>query len=580
MARIPDEILDRIQAANDIVEVINGYFPLKRVGRNFKALCPFHHEKTPSFVVSPDKQIYHCFGCGEGGNVFGFLMKVENLGFIEAVKMLAERARIELRFEGGGREDEKTELYRINEMAAHSYHKVILSPGRGREALSYLAARSISEDTMRTFEIGFAPPGWNNLSKWARRKKIDRSHLLRVGLIIAGERGDYDRFRNRIVFPIRSVAGKVVGFSGRVMGSGEPKYVNSPESSLFSKGRLLYGLNLAKSEIVSSKFAIVCEGQLDCIMLHQAGLKNAVATQGTALTESHARLLKRYCGDIVMAFDADEAGKKASLRGLDVLLEAGLRVRIAAFPPGLDPDSYVRKYGVEKVRELIDAAPSLIDFLLETLLREFDVNTERGKIEISRQMLAAIGKLESAVLQEGYLKKLSRRLGVSVSALGEDMGRLVKEGPRPPRPAAGAGRPHPPPVESYLIREMLASPETVSLVKKSLTPDDFMDPSCREVVGLALSCEEGVEPGQLMNRSEDPEVRKLIAASLAALEGAEKGRRGVGDAIKKVRRLSIERRVEELKKELSSPGIAPLEVARIQMEINRLALEKTGLGMV
>ncbi len=584
MARIPDEIIDRIQTANDIVEIVSGYFPLKRAGRSFKALCPFHTEKTPSFSVSPDKQIYHCFGCGEGGNVFGFIMKVENIGFLDAVKMLAEKARIELRFEGRGAEDEKTELYHVNETVAKSYHKVLTSSERGKGALSYLASRSITGDTIREFMLGYAPGGWDNLVRWARRKEISRSHLLRLGLIIAGERGDYDRFRNRIIFPIRNVAGKVVGFSGRIMGEEGPKYVNSPESSLFNKGRILYGLFLAKSEIVSEGYAIVCEGQIDCIMLQQASFGNTVATQGTALTENQALLLRRYCRDVVMAFDADEAGKKASLRGLDVFLEAGLRVRIAAFPPGLDPDSYVKRYGREKVEELIKGSPALLDFLLETLLSEYDVNTERGKMEISYQMLSAIAKLDSAVLKDSYLKKLSRKLGVSISALSEDMARTSMKRPRPTASARRRKEEASSPVEKYLIKEMLASPGTISMVKERLTPDDFIDPACREVVGIALSSREGIKPEQLISRSEDPDAKRLIAASIAAMERRGEGRRRVEDAIKKVikkvKRMSIERKVEVLKGHLASPGISLEEVERIQKEINRLALDKSGLGMV
>jgi len=582
LARISDEIIDRIQSANDIVEVVSSYFPLKRAGRSFKALCPFHREKTPSFIVSPDKQIYHCFGCGEGGNVFGFLMKLENIGFLDAVKMLAERARIELRFDGErGGEDKKAGLYRINDMVSRSYHKTLVASGRGKAALAYLSSRSVTGDTIKGFMLGYAPGGWDNLGKWARKKEIPGSQLRGLGLVIPGERGDYDRFRDRIIFPIRNVSGKVVGFSGRVMGDAEPKYVNSPDSSLFSKGRILYGLYLAKSEIVSAGYAIVCEGQIDCIMLHQAGFRNTVATQGTALTDSHARLLKRYCRDVVMAFDADEAGKKAALRGLDVLLEAGLRVRIAVFPPGLDPDGFVRKYGGEKVGELMDSAPSLLDFLLQTLLREYDVNTEQGRVEISSQMLSAIARLESAVLRDMYLKKLAGRLGASVSALAEDMARISLHGGRAPRPPA---KREPAkavlPVERYLVREMLACPETVSMVREMLTRDDFIDPACREVVAVALSSEAAIKPEQMISRTEDPEAKKLIAASIASPEGKKEDRKRIEDAIKKLKRMSIERKVGLLQKQLASPGITPEEVERIQKEINRQALAKSDLGMV
>ena len=395
---IPKSVLEDIRSANDIVEVVGTYLQLKRGGSAHKALCPFHKEKTPSFSVNQQRQIYHCFGCGAGGDVFKFVMEYENVDFSTAARMLAERAGIRLEWadtdESGG--PAKDSLLKIHEEVALLFHRALLETPGAEQARQYLKERELDEKTVKDFLIGHAPNGRDALFRWCRKKKYSIDLFVAAGLIMKSEQGDvYDRFRNRLMFPIRDELGRVIGFSGRILEKSDKlaKYVNSPETAIFKKGRVLYALDKAKRNILDSKTAILCEGQIDVIRCHMAGIHTAVAAQGTALTDDHARLLKRYADSVVIVLDADKAGQDASLRSAEALLGAGLSVSIAALPKGDDPDSLIRKNGGQAFLDVVKNAKSVLAFQIDVLRSRENLTTQEAAIlRATRAVLETIGQ--------------------------------------------------------------------------------------------------------------------------------------------------------------------------------------------
>ncbi|MCG2712485.1 MAG: DNA primase, partial [Candidatus Omnitrophica bacterium] len=399
MSKISNQQLDEILQRCDITEIIAGYIPLKKAGRNFKALCPFHHEKTPSFVVSPDKQIFHCFGCGAGGDVFSFVMKNERMDFPEAVKFLADKAGVrimpETEKEAGAKYSVSTILYKLNELAAGYFQQNLLNASEAKKARDYLLKRGISKESVSDFRLGFAPDLWDGLLTFLRSKSINDELLLKSGLVIKNAQGRiYDRFRNRIIFPIFNAQAKIVGFGGRIIDVQDdaaeqhpqdkgPKYINSPETDIYKKSKNLYGFNFSKSYVQKEEYCIVVEGYLDFIVPFQANVKNLVASLGTAFTHEHVRLLKRYINNVVIVFDSDEAGQGAALRSLDLLIEEGMNVKIADLSKGFDPDSYVRKYGADEFRNRVKAAKTLFDYKLDLLMLKFDKESPEGKTQIA-----------------------------------------------------------------------------------------------------------------------------------------------------------------------------------------------------
>ncbi|HEX3890261.1 MAG TPA: DNA primase, partial [Verrucomicrobiae bacterium] len=370
MAGFSQAILERIRAASDIVDIIGGYLPLKKAGANFTALCPFHKEKTPSFNVNPHKQIFHCFGCHKGGDVFTFVKEYENIGFVDAVRRLAERAKIPLEFENNPAAQEtrhlKDQLLEIHEKIAQRWQNCLLNEAAGETARNYLAKRGVSAEAIQLFRLGAAPELWDDTVNWAKSKNFDLATVEKAGLIIRKEETGnyYDRFRGRLMFPICDEQGRVIGFSGRILSGDEKtaKYVNSPETPIFTKSKIFFGLDKSKRAILDAGFAIICEGQLDLIACFMAGVQNVVAPQGTAFTDQYARILKRYVNEVVLCFDSDEAGQNAAVRSLDHLLPSGLAVRVAVVPAPHDPDSFIKNFGGEKFRELISKAEGFFDY--------------------------------------------------------------------------------------------------------------------------------------------------------------------------------------------------------------------------
>src|SRR5688572_13707629 len=367
--------LEQIRAASDIVEVIGSYLPLKRAGANFVALCPFHREKSPSFNVNPHRQIFHCFGCHKGGDVFTFVREYENIPFIDAVRRLAERANIPLEFENNPAAQQqkhiKEVLWGIHEQITQRWQAALTNDAGGQIARDYLQKRGVSAEAVKLFRLGYAPEAWDDTVNWAKSKSHDLAVVEQAGLIIKKEGTDrhYDRFRGRLIFPICDEQSRVIGFSGRVLSGDEKtaKYVNSPETPIFTKGKVFFGLDKSKRALLDAESAVVCEGQLDLISCFMAGVQNVVAPQGTALTADHARILKRYVEEAVLCFDADTAGQNAAIRSLDPLLAAGLAIRVAIVPSGKDPDAFIKENGGEAFREIIDGAEGFFDWYLKRL---------------------------------------------------------------------------------------------------------------------------------------------------------------------------------------------------------------------
>ena len=426
--QISEEILEKIKSQNDIVDVISDRVRLRKSGRNFTGLCPFHNEKTPSFSVSQEKQIYKCFGCGEAGNVISFVMKDKNLPFVEAVKYLANRANIPLEMHNGEKSKsakKKDLLYRVNVEAAKFFFSNLMNNQNAKE---YFLNRGIKEETIKKFGLGFANDSWNSLMFYLRKKGINDVLLEEAGLIsVNKEKGrKYDRFRNRVMFPVFDYQGKVIGFGGRVLDDSKPKYLNSPETLVFQKGTNLYGLNFALKHNMSERYFVIVEGYMDLISLHQYGITNVVASLGTALTINQARLLKRYADKVIISYDADMAGQMATLRGLEILRTAGFDVRVLNIPQGKDPDEYVRSNGKEAFLKLINSAEPLIDYRMKKAEEGIDFKNSQSLILYAKRIMEIISDLDP-VEKDVYIKKASENTGIKEQTLYDILKSKMKD---------------------------------------------------------------------------------------------------------------------------------------------------------
>ena len=426
MARYSDEIIDEIRQSNDIVDVISQYVRLKRSGRNFFGLCPFHNEKSPSFSVSPDKQIFHCFGCGVGGNVFTFLMKIEGISFFEAIQMLAERANIVLptleNNSDSAKEELKAKVYKVNQFTADFYHKNLYLP-TAKIAQEYVKKRKLSNETLKSFQIGFSGK-FDELYRELKKQGFQEREILESGLVNKNERGQYiDRYRNRLMFPICDVRGRVIAFGGRVLDDSKPKYINSPENIVYSKGRNLFGLNVAKNGDL--KKILIVEGYMDVISLHQRGITNVVAPLGTALTEQQGWLLRKNAEQIILSFDSDEAGLTAKTRALEILQNMGCDIRILQMDGAKDPDEYIIKYGNARFLNLVDKALSVVEFKVKMLKRNLNLENVNDKIKFLNEIAKIIAKIDNTMEREVYIEKIAKEYEISKEAIYAEVNKLT-----------------------------------------------------------------------------------------------------------------------------------------------------------
>ncbi len=428
MVRYSDELLDEIRNNNDIVDIISQYVTLKRSGRNYFGLCPFHKEKSPSFSVSPDKQIFHCFGCGVGGNVFHFISKIENINFVESVSLLAEKAGIPLPVSDNKEDDRKQQLkakaYEINEIAAEFYHQNLYRP-TSKNAQEYVKKRKMDNNTLKTFSLGFAG-NYDELFRILRTKGYTEEEIIASSMVIKNDNGKFvDRFRKRFMIPIKDVRNRVIAFGGRVLDDSKPKYINSPESIVYSKGRNLFGLNVAKQS--GSDKIIIVEGYMDAISLYQRGIKNVVASLGTALTEAQGRLLRKYCNQIIIGYDSDSAGQAATMRGLEILQNLGYDVRVLQLDEKdvKDPDEYILKYGSGRFSNCVDKAISLVEFKVKVLKNSLNIDTTSDKIKFLNQIANILSKVENNIEKEIYIEKISKDYNVSKEAIYAQINKLI-----------------------------------------------------------------------------------------------------------------------------------------------------------
>ena len=583
MGKIPQEVIDQVLDRLDIAEVVASYIPLKRSGRNFKACCPFHGEKTASFVVSPEKQIYHCFGCHVGGNAINFVMKYENMEFPEAIRSLAGKVGVELpQYRPEDREAASlaARLYDVN-TAGSLFYQNHLKSAKGVKAMDYLKNRGIDAALLGEFKIGYAPDEWEAFRKYSVAKKISPTLLKQAGLTIPSEkgRGDYDRFRNRIIFTIFNERGNIVGFGGRVMDDSLPKYINSPETVIYSKSNVLYGLNFARKHMREAGCAILVEGYLDVIIPYQNGVKNVVATSGTALTPRQVGLLKKYTDTAVMVFDADQAGEAASLRGLDILIENGMKVRIATLDLGEDPDSFVRKYGAEKFKEAILNAKDLFDYKLDLLVARLG---ERDIAGISDEMLPTMSKVENAVVQSDYIRRLAERLGVHEASLRHEMEKVKPDYSYHHEIEVTTETPLHDyrKSETHLLGLAIADKTKYKRIINELGIDTFHEISVKKVMSMLgdlFGNNTEVSPGKLLSRLDGDERSKaVVLEAVAKVDIAQDLDKALEDCMFYVKKENKEDRLKDLTLKLKKAQASnnDSEMKELLTKINRIHKEK------
>jgi DNA primase len=578
---IPQDIIEEIRRRNDIVEVIGEYLELRGSGGNYKALCPFHSEKTPSFTVTRPKQIFHCFGCGVGGTIFHFIMKYEHMSFPEAVAYLAKRAGVTLPTKrpsatSSPLEAHKERLYGMNELAANYFHQLLLHSPQGEKARRYLQARGIAQHSIERFHLGYAPAGWDGLVRHGAERGFQPKMLAEVGLVKARDdgRGFYDRFRDRVMFPICNIMGRVVALGGRLLEPvpEAPKYLNSPETAIYKKSLLLYGLHLAKQAIRAEGRVLIVEGYVDLISLSQAGIEHVVATLGTALTRNHVQLLKAYAKEAVLLFDGDTAGRSAALRGKDHFLQGHVRyflpsahvsslkgalggdlhAKVVLLPQGHDPDTFVQAEGRDALLARVREAQPFIEFLLDAEADGHDLASVQGKLAYVRKLLPLIVNLGNQVERTEYLSELVKRTGVAPVALAAELHKL--------RPGAPASEPtadtHYFPrlgPERLLVQLLLLHRGWIPYAQAQLSSDRIQEPNLRAILHALYTLAEGtgeIEVAALLERLPDEQQRDLVARLVLEPLGDEGVPQQIDDCLTAIQRRDVEVQLKGLKEEM------------------------------
>ena len=587
---LSEEKVSEIRDRSSILEVVSDYITLKKAGKNHRGLCPFHSEKTPSFMVNEEKQIFHCFGCGEGGDVFTFLMKVGHFSFPQAVEELAKRYGVKL----PSRELSTTQkkemakreaLFQINQIASEYFHDLLTKRREGEEGRRYLSQRGISQEVIAEHRLGYSTDRWDGLVRYLQEKKVSLEMAWELGLIFPKKKeGWYDAFRGRILFPIFDLHQRIVGFGGRVIREGQPKYLNSPESSIYHKGEILYGLHVAKRYAAEKDCVIIVEGYFDLLTLHQYGLKHSVATLGTALTTQHIRTLKRYTKNLITLFDADQAGIQATLRSLPLFLEEEVVGKTIALPKGEDPDGFLRKGNLEDFGKRVEQALPLIDFFFERLMKTTDLKSVDGKVKVAKEGVALLAKIPDKIRRDFYVKALAERLDIQESFLYE----MLRSSPKEPSKAGEDLRKSSmdktfPKSEEMVVRLMVQHPEFISTLSKEEIFKEFENPILQK---MAEALEDLYQrkgrldlPEALANFEEDLKGRLCeFAFQESGLEGGDRGKI-LQDCIQKIREKRLKKEKGELLKKIKEAEKQPegKRLVPLLKEHQELAKKERGL---
>ena len=562
--RYPEEVIEEVRMRNDIVDVISGYVKLQRKGSNYFGLCPFHNEKSPSFSVSPGKQMYYCFGCGAGGNVITFIMEYENYSFTEALNLLAERAGValpkqEYSPEARAQEDLKKNLLEINKLAANYFYYQLKHP-QGKAGYDYLKNRQLTDDTIRHFGLGFANKTSDDLYRFLKDKGYPDSLLKETGLVTIEERGAHDKFWNRVMFPILDVNNRVIGFGGRVMGDGTPKYLNSPETRLFDKSRNLFGLNYARTS--REKYMLICEGYMDVIAMHQAGFTNSVASLGTAFTSQHASLLKRYTDQVVLTYDSDGAGVMAALRAIPILKDVGMSVKVLNMRPYKDPDEFIKNLGADAFRQRIEEAKNSFLFEIDVLKGQYDMEDPEQKTRFYQETARKLLEFPEALERDNYIQAVSRehfipyedlkrlvnqlgsRLGSGPAAAGRRDYEEKSQAKRSPKKDKDEGNRQ---SQRLLLTWLIENPGLFDRIQGIITADDFVEPLYHQVAQMVFQGHEenALNPAGILNHfindeEQYREVAALFNASLKESLSNEEQKKAFSETVMKVKKNSLD----------------------------------------
>lgn len=585
---VPDNIIDEIRDRSDIVAVISDHVVLKKAGKYFKGLCPFHSEKTPSFSVSPEKRIYHCFGCGIGGNVFKFIMEIQNISFPEALKLLAERAGVPLPRNTSGhsvdpRQKERDALRKLNETATRYFQSLLKNPEVGLSARNYLASRHFDPETLDRYRIGWSAPTWRGLLTHVQQKNsVTQEQLLQSGLVIQKEDSStvYDRFRGRVIFPIKDLHANIIGFGGRSINEeDQPKYLNSPETLLYQKSETLFGMDQAKQAIRREKQVILVEGYFDQMRAVQHGIEYVVATCGTALTPKQAGMLRNHAETAILVFDSDTAGRSAAEKGFDILLEHGLNVKIVVLPEGQDPDSFIHEQGAEVFLEKVRNAQPFLESYIDALVKNSPGKTPADRVKMANQVLPFLTKVKNSVERTAWLETFTTKAEIDdktflkalKNAFTQNQTRLVeKESELAPVLN----------LEKHLVHLILSDKETAQAILSEIDPEEFSDPAFKSIAQTCLqkiNNNEGLKIDQLLDQTEDPEIRNIL--SRLGLEAVEfdMPERTIKDCVGKFKKNHLKLKIKDLKlQRLNATKAGQVERSReLQAQLHEMHLALT-----
>ena len=567
--RYSDEILDDVKSSNDIVDVISQYIGLKRSGRNYFGLCPFHNEKSPSFSVSPDKQIFHCFGCGVGGNVITFISKIEGIGFKESIEVLAERANIKLpsidNSVDSKKEELKAKVYKVNNFTAEYYHKKLYEPS-SKIAQDYVKKRKLNNETLQSYKIGFSGK-FDELYQVLKKEGFNDEEILESGLVNKNDNGKYiDRYRNRLMIPIFDERNRVIAFGGRVLDDSKPKYINSPENIVYSKGRHLFGLNVAKKD--HPKRLLIVEGYMDAISLHQRGITDVVASLGTALTTSQGWLLRRNCEQVILGFDSDGAGQTAIMRAMEVMQNMGCDMRVLQMTGAKDPDEYVIKYGAARFNKLLDDAISLIEFKIKVLQKDLNLDNASDKIKFLNEIAKLISKIENTMEREIYIEKIAKAYNISKEAIYAEVNKLqyssrkstkVLEKERPVVSKIKKEKPNNVSEEitkreNTIIWILINSIDTYKTIKENISVEDFKNEQNKEILKEIYNALENGNNNisSVLDHIESEQIQGHLTEIMADDYGITDNKKAIEDLLKKYELEKLQNKRDSLIEELNN----------------------------